>query len=107
MRPVELKCGHSRPVAGAGPLHLRLAPGRTRRFRHYELLDCPLDLFKAADPILELRFKPRSCDVLGFDPRKAILLKFTIHSALSLICGWFHEKIAGHRIFFEKFSDLL
>jgi len=34
IRPVELKCRHSCSVAGAGPLHFRLAPGRTRHFRH-------------------------------------------------------------------------
>lgn len=28
MRPVGLKCGHSRSVAGAGPLHFRLAPDK-------------------------------------------------------------------------------
>jgi hypothetical protein len=70
------------------------------------LLDYLLDLFKAADSILELFFKPRSCDVLGFDPREAVLLKLTIHSALSFIWGWFHEKIAGRRNFFGDFSGL-
>jgi hypothetical protein len=71
------------------------------------LLDCLLDLFKAAGSILELCFKPRSCDVLGFDPRKAILLKFTIHSVLSFILGWFHEKIAASRDFFEIIFRLI
>jgi hypothetical protein len=80
MSPVELKCGHPRSVAGAGLLDFRRAPGHTRRFRRYELLDCLFDLFKVADSILELCFKPRSGDVLGFDPRKTIFLKFAIHS---------------------------
>jgi hypothetical protein len=54
-----------------------------------------------------LCFEPRSCDVPGFNARKAILLKFTIHSTLSLVCIWFHEKIAGRRNFFEDFVELL
>jgi hypothetical protein len=107
MSPIELKCGHPRSVAGGGPLPFRRAPGSARRFRHYELLDCLLDLFKAAGSILELCFELRSCDVLGFNPRKAILLKFTIHSALSLVCSWFHEKIAERRNFFENLFGLL
>ena len=60
IRPVELKCGPSRSVPGAGPLHFRPVPRRVRRFRHYGLLDCLLDLFKAAGCSLELCFKPRS-----------------------------------------------
>lgn len=93
MRPVELKGSHLHSIAGAGLLRFRLAPGRAGRFRHKELLDCLLGLFQAADSILELCFKPRSCDVLGFDPGKPILLKFTTHSAPRLIRGWFHEKL--------------
>jgi hypothetical protein len=106
MRPVELKCGHSRSVAGARPLDLRLAPGRAGRFRHYEFLDYLLDLFKASDSILELCLKPRSRDVLGFDPRKAILLKFTIHSAPPLICRSFCEN-CGMPQFLEKCFGLI
>jgi len=58
------------------------------------LLDCLLDLVKASDSILELFFKPRFRDVLGFDPRKAIL-KFTIHSAPLLILWLVLRKNCG------------
>jgi hypothetical protein len=107
MRPVELQRGHSRSVAGADLLHFRRAPGRTPRFRHYELLDCLFDLFNAADSILELRFKPRSYDVLGFDARKAILLKFTIHSTPPGFVFGSTKKLRDAAIFSKSFSDLL
>jgi hypothetical protein len=71
------------------------------------LLDCLLDLFQAADSILELCFETRSCDVPGFDARKAIVLKFTIHSTLSLVCSSFYEKIAGRRNLFKDFVGLI
>jgi hypothetical protein len=65
-----------------------------------------LNLFKAVRSILELCFKRRSWDFLAFDPRKAILLKFTIHSTLSLICGWFHQKLRDTAIF-QNFFGLI
>ena len=65
----------------------RWTPAGTYLFLAEEVADvaiCLLNLCNAADSFFELCFKPRSCDGLGFDPRKAILLKFTIHFALSL-----------------------